>query len=402
MVNISKDRCIGCNACSQICPKNCISLCEDHEGFLYPNIDENLCVNCSLCEKVCKALDMSSFPFKVPITYAARCKDDNLRSESSSGGIFSLLAENIISRGGVVFGVRFDANWEAEHFYIERIEDIPLFQGSKYIQSRIGNSFVVAQEFLNVGREVLFSGTPCQIAALKLFLRKDYINLLTVDFVCHGVPSPKVWRLYKEELLYRLNDNTSRTSNLKPHIIDIKFRDKTTGWKSSSFSSTIKRSDNSITFFSQQHSQNRFMRGFLLDLYLRPSCHKCPSKNFKSGSDLTIADFWGIQTIHPELDDDKGVSLVMISTLKGETIYRYIYAYIESIRVSYESAVRGNASIIKSSKSHKNRSLFFKDIDHTPIVKLIDMYGTKSFRMRIVSITRWLGFYDYIVKLIRK
>lgn len=378
MINIiNKEECVGCNACAQICPKSCIAMREDHEGFLYPKVDESLCIDCSLCEKVCPVLVQSEEPTAEPLTYAAKNRDEDIRRDSSSGGLFTLLAQETIRQGGVVFGARFDQNWEVEHHHVESIEELSLFRGSKYLQSRVGNSFSEARESLKSGRQVLFSGTPCQIAGLRLFLRKDYPNLLTVDFVCHGVPSPKVWRHYKDELL------TSISHTKRSHFTDIRFRDKTEGWKRFSFAATIEMSDNSSVTLREPLNKNIFMRGFLRDLYLRPSCHACPTKSFKSGSDITIADFWGIQNVLPEFDDDKGASLVMVSSEKGREAYDAILSSQERVELTYASALAGNPSIVKSAKPHPNRDKFYIKLDRTPISKLIIKQTTPTLQQKI-------------------
>ena len=223
---IQKEQCCGCSACLHICPKHSISFREDKEGFLYPQVDTATCIDCGLCEKVCPVLNQGEerMPLKV---YAAKHADDEIRMKSSSGGIFTLLADQIIDKGGVVFGARFNENWEVVHDYTETKEGLAPFRGSKYVQSNIGNSYKQVEEFLKTGREVMFTGTPCQVAGLKKFLRIDYENLLTVDFVCHGVPSPMVWRKYLAEEIVRQGNN--------PVVTGVNFRDKSTGWKKFSF-----------------------------------------------------------------------------------------------------------------------------------------------------------------------
>lgn len=189
---LDKQKCCGCSACMQRCPKQCIAMQEDSEGFCYPIVDRNACIACGLCEKVCPMLN----PYKArkPLeVHAAINRDEQIRRESSSGGIFTLLAEQTIRKGGVVFGARFDGNWEVRHDWCENIEGLGQFRGSKYVQSRIGACYRQAEIFLKSGRSVLFSGTSCQIAGLHRFLGKSYDNLLSVDVICHGVPSPLVW-----------------------------------------------------------------------------------------------------------------------------------------------------------------------------------------------------------------
>lgn len=199
MIDIKdKKLCCGCNACVQRCPKQCISVQKDEEGFLYPIVDLSICIDCGLCEKVCLVLNQGSERNPIEV-FAAVNKDDSIRMQSSSGGIFTALAEQIIQEKGVVFGARFDEKWEVKHDYTETIEGLKAFRGSKYVQSRIGDTFSKAEFFLKAGRKVMFTGTPCQIAGLRLFLRKEYENLLAVDIICHGVPSPLVWRKYLGE-----------------------------------------------------------------------------------------------------------------------------------------------------------------------------------------------------------
>lgn len=253
-----KHNCCGCAACVQICPKQCISFEEDKKGFCYPIVNTELCVDCKLCERVCPVINPHSShkPTKV---YAAKISNEAIRLQSSSGGIFTALAETIINDGGVVFGVGFDSNWEVEHKYTDTLDGLSAFRGSKYVQSRVGKTYKQVQEFLHQGRKVLFSGTPCQIAGLHKFLGMRYDNLMTVDVVCHGVPSPLVWRAYLD---YVLADG-------RRYISAICFRDKATGWKKFSFS--IKSSLSEVPLIMEKHSSNCYMQFYLNNLSLRPS-----------------------------------------------------------------------------------------------------------------------------------
>lgn len=360
-----KHECCGCAACVQICPKQCISFNEDSQGFRYPLVDDSVCIDCGLCEKVCPVLNQSE-PKEPQLVYAAINPREDIRWKSSSGGIFSLLAESVIDEGGVVFGARFDNDWEVEHSYTESKDGLELFRGSKYVQSRIGNTYVQARNFLNDGRKVMFTGTSCQIAGLKKFLRKEYDNLLTVDVVCHGTPSPLVWRTYLEEMLTHpkgVAGNNTVFSSLeeRPVITSISFRDKSTGWKKYGFviraKSVVKADKNQdllsvntnyeeIILISEYHQDNLFMQLFLKNLCLRPSCYRCIAKSGKCCSDLTLADYWGIADHYPEIDDDKGTSLVLINSQKGEDYFGRLN--LQFVETSYLDALNGNPSIERS------------------------------------------------------
>lgn len=298
-----KHNCCGCSSCVQICPKQCIVLEEDEKGFKYPIVHKEHCVKCGLCEKVCPFLTrgISHSPIEV---YAANNPDETVRMKSSSGGIFSMLAETILNENGVVFGACFDDKWNVIHDYAQTKDGLEKFRGSKYVQSSIGHTYQKAFEFLKNGRKVLFSGTPCQILGLKNFLKKEYENLLTVDVVCHGVPSPLVWRSYLEYV----NPNNKRISF-------VNFRDKSRGWKNYSY---LIKSDDEI-LVDEYASSSLYLLGFSLNLTLRPSCYKCPAKNLNSGSDVTLSDCWGNLEKNDIYDDDKGISAVIVNSLKGKS-----------------------------------------------------------------------------------
>ena len=355
--------CCGCASCVQVCPKKCISFKEDKQGFRYPFVNNSLCIDCGRCEKVCPIY--KDHLVKTPIVvYAAKNKNEVIRRASSSGGIFSILAEQVITDGGVVFGAKFDENWEVVHDYTETIDGLAAFRGSKYLQSRIEDNYKKVKVFLQNGRKVLFSGTPCQIAGLKSFLQKDYDNLVCVDFVCHGVPSPKVWRKYNFEIAKKNERNLlSRFffSNCRSLVKGINFRDKCSGWKkfslTFSFSETSGKIEKNSLIKSVVFSQDAFMKAFLKNIILRPSCYGCRFREGKSESDITLGDFWGIDKLKPEFDDDLGVSLVMINSSKG---YSFLpTTELTYIRMTYDDAKKHNSSIYKSSQEHSMRNYFF-------------------------------------------
>lgn len=358
-INVTDKRnCCGCTSCVSICPKQCIEMESDKEGFFYPKIAESLCINCGLCERKCPVIyhqNKIQLPLKV---YAAKNPDIEIRMKSSSGGIFTLLAEQVLEEGGVVFGARFDKHWEVIHDYIESKEKLFIFRGSKYVQSRMGDNYSKVEIFLKMGRTVLFSGTPCQIAGLKLFLNHEYDKLLTVDFVCHGVPSPKVWKRY---LVEKVQNN---------QIYDIDFRSKKDGWKKFSFSISFSADGKQKTFSSVSvFYENIYMKAFLADLILRPSCYTCPFKSGRSSSDMTIGDFWGIESVLPEIDDDKGCSLVLLNNEKSLVYYSKLN--VCTVASSYEDAVRGNPNMVHSANWHPKRKSFFRRLDKAPCLETL-------------------------------
>lgn len=367
MINLkNKQDCCGCSACAQRCPKQCITMAEDEEGFLYPQVDTSKCVDCHLCEKVCPVInqDEARTPLKV---YAAKNSDDEIRLKSSSGGIFTLLAEQTIKDGGVVFGACWDKEWNVKHDYVDKISDLQRFRSSKYLQSVIGDNYLKAEQFLKTGRKVMFTGTPCQIAGLKHFLRKEYDNLLAVEVICHSVPSPGVWQQYLAEKLQTLGWNKSDISH-------ISFRSKATGWKGYSF--MIENNNGNV--FSELGSNNAFMRGFLENLYTRPSCQMCPAKQLKSGSDITLGDFWGINSLMPEIDDDKGVSVVIVNTEKGREAMHIVDNLFSA---SWTDICSKNPAVVKSATASTKKKQFFQE-DGLSFENKIRILCKPSFSMR--------------------
>lgn len=380
MIEITnKKNCCGCSACVQCCPKHCISMKEDDEGFLYPQIDKKLCIDCGLCEKVCPVINQSDVKSIVKV-YAAKNDDEKKRLRSSSGGVFIALAEHIISQNGVVLGAIFDKNWDVIHSCAETMDDVYPMMRSKYVQSRIGTSFADAESKLKEGRSVLFVGTPCQIAGLKHYLRKDYENLLSVDIICHGVPSPGVWRRYLDESVHHICATKNIISNssleMSSMITDINFREKQNGgysWKKFGFvikGKSVQQGDKNF-LFSRDFFNDDFCKGFLANLYLRPSCYSCPTRGGTSGADITIADYWGIENVKPELDDDKGIGLIIVHSLKGLNEINKLDIYKEESDIQTASSF--NSPYWTSVPEPENRDKFFYGFKRgVSIKKLVD------------------------------
>ena len=372
-----KTQCCGCEACVQRCPRQCISLVEDNEGFLYPKIDKKSCIECNICDKVCPIINQREEKFPLSV-YAAINRDEAIRLSSSSGGVFSMLAESVLNDGGVVFGVCWDTEWRLVFDYTESVDGLYRFRGSKYLQAHVGDAYLKAEEFLKSGRRVLFSGTPCQIRGLKLFLRREYDNLFCVDIICHGAPSPGVFRRYLiEEIgdVAKGNIKNSVSSSFKNCVVernvfnasgwsidDIQFRDKRLGWKKFSFTLYLAEAiadgeKNTVSLF-YPFEENIYMRGFLSDIYLRPSCYACSAKAGKSGADITLGDFWGIDQLRPDIDDDKGVSAVLLNTTSGEQQVELLS--VEKYQMSYDDVKQYNSAVYRSVAQPSKRAKFFR------------------------------------------
>ena len=349
MITITdKHDCCGCGACAERCPKGCVAMREDAEGFLYPEVDRSACIGCGLCESVCPYNGKHDGREPADVL-AVKNRNGGDRMASSSGGVFIALAENVVAGGGTVFGAVFDDGWQVAHTCADTVGGLRPMMGSKYVQSRVGGAYARAEKLLKEGRKVMFTGTPCQTAGLRSFLRKEYDNLLAVDIMCHGVPSPGVWRRYLEE---------NFTNNGGTRITAINFRDKRKEG-CARYNVVIRGTDGDSEreLSASVYVANLFMRGFMADAYLRPSCHRCPFKHGASGGDLIIADYWGAARAVPDFADDKGVSLVVVNTEKGRKAVAAIDADMR--RTTLEGEERYNGGINRAAPEGKARRRFF-------------------------------------------
>lgn len=389
MIQIKRpEECCGCTACAEKCPKRCISMQPDAEGFLYPVVDASLCIECGLCEKVCPVLHRYGAPEPASVRAYACCnRDEPVRMASSSGGVFSLLAGEVLDKGGVVFGARFDHDFSVVHDSVEEIAGLGTLRGSKYTQSRIEGSFRRAESLLKAGREVLFVGTSCQIAGLKRFLGRPYANLLAVDVLCHGVPSPKVYAQYFAQQTRRVNAEAQPAT--EPYrLAHLEFRNKEErGWGLYCIVSEYVRTNGGE---SQQlrlavpFTHEMFMRGFLHNLYLRPSCHECPARRLAAGSDLTIADYWGVEEHHPEMNDNKGTSLVIPLSDRGRRAFAALSVSLKTIETPLQEALPGNPCLMRSVRPHRNRARFFAEFEHAEdLPALISRLTRRTLRERM-------------------
>ena len=365
-----KKNCCGCHACFNICPQNAILMIEDENGFKIPKIDKRLCVNCGLCEKVCPIIKDVKIENE-PEAYAMYNIDEQNRKNSSSGGIFSLLSKEILHLNGVVFGAKFNDKFEVEHDFIENEESLYMFMSSKYVQSTIGDNYKKVKDFLENGRYVLFSGTPCQIEGLKAFLNKDYARLYTQDIICHGVPSPMVWKKYLE---YR-----EEKDGKKPQ--EINFRNKEKGWKE--YETYFKYNDGE---YRKNHKNDYFMNTFLSNLCLRESCYDCKFKKKNRISDITLGDFWGIDKVISNFSDNKGVSLVIVNSIKGKELFEKIKCKCKFEKTDLNEAIKYNPSMIKSSEKPKNRKVFLERIKSESFELITKQYVSKKSIIKRIKI----------------
>lgn len=372
MINITqKANCCGCGACAQVCPKKCITMEPDSEGFLYPVVDTQTCVDCGLCEKVCPILNKAEPVCQDVEAFAAYTKDREVRETSSSGGIFSALAQQILAQKGVVFGAAFAEDFSVHHIKIEHPEELERLRGSKYVQSRMECTYQEAKHLLQAGRAVLFSGVACQIAGLKAFLGKEYDNLYTVDVLCHGVPSPKVWQMYVRNQERHYGGKTTGVS----------FRDKRSGWKAYSVTMSFQNGGE----YSAKNAQNHYMRMFIGDVCLRPSCHSCRFKDIPRGSDLTIGDAWGIQKHMPDMDDDRGTSVVLVNSEKGRQLWAQVAPEMHVKQGQLHVLLPPTADSRKPVRKHPNRKRFFAGLNQGADVEQLVKLTKKPLLRRLLS-----------------
>lgn len=384
-----KTECTGCNACSSICPQKCIYMKADEEGFLYPVTDTDKCVNCGLCEKVCPIIfkQQSNEPYCTN-AISANNKEKSIRNCSSSGGVFTVLAKNIIRQSGVVFGAAFNESFKkVEHICVDNETDLRKLRGSKYVQSWIGDSYCLAKDYLDSGRIVLFSGTPCQIAGLHSFLGKTYNNLFTQDIICHGVPSPLVWEKYVD---LREAEAASKT-------LFVDFRNKKYGWRTYSVRFDFANGKKYI----KPYIEDSFMRAYLSNLCLRPSCHNCHYKSIHRQADLTLADFWGIQNYYPEMDDDDGTSLVLVHSKRGDQLLEWSSDQLINKPIDVNVVEKYNPAAICSSTCSKYRHEFLTTISSGNFDVFVDHHYPIIFKDRIKVFMARTGLLKIVFRIKR-
>lgn len=361
-----KTNCCGCNACGDICGKNAIVFKTDNEGFWYPEVDKETCVDCGLCEKVCPIINIGELKkndFEIPShTYAAIHNNMKIRWDSTSGGAYSALAETMLEKGGYISGAIYNEGFTGVHnFVTNNPNDLEKLRSSKYLQSNAEGLFKQIKQLLTKGEKVLACGTPCQMAALRSFLRKDYDNLIIVDFICRGVNSPKVYRAYLDSLEKKYGSK----------VVYVKAKNKELGWRNLT---------RKVTFANGQsyygvHMEDDFRRGYHTNVFCRPSCYDCQFKGFPRIADITIADYWGIERIDKNLDNNSGTSMILLNSQKGEVFFDMAKGNLEYKETPFEAIMRGNPALKQSIEPAKiNRKEFFEDLDSYDFDYVVQKY----------------------------
>ncbi len=365
-----KKDCCGCNACVLICPEQCLKMKVDHEGFNYPEIQSEKCTECGLCQYVCPVLKKTSLPaerYNSPKVLAAWNKNNAVRSKSSSGGVFSVLAEKTLELSGFVAGAVYAEDHTVRHTITNEKSQLDEIRRSKYLQSYTGNLYEGIRELLDEGIKILVCATPCQISGLYCFIGKEHPNLITCDFICRGVNSPKVFLKYLDDLQQRYGARATK----------VNFRNKDYGWHRPA---TQVDFENGKTYI-KEHRDDSYMRAFIENNIIgRPCCYDCQFKGLPRQSDITLADFWGIENIHQHLDNDLGVSLILLNSKKGSAFFDKCASKLFLEESTIEQAGAHNTALVESLPYAQEREEFFKDLDAVPFSELKSKYLSKSRR----------------------
>lgn len=382
---VTKNKCMGCGACYNACRSDAIKMEADYTGFLYPVVDENKCIDCKLCEKACPQLSTIKDSVINPKAYIAQNKDDEIRRQSTSGGAFTAIANEVIKQGGVVFGAAFEEDYTVRHISVENEKELEKFRNSKYVQSDIGETYKSAKEYLLKGRKVCFSGTPCQIHGLKKYLGKDFDNLITVDVMCRAVPSPKVFKKY-------LDDRYRKYPNMEKVV----FRDKARGYSYS----TLSIYDKNKNLYRGGSEYDQWLRIFFKGFCNRESCFDC---NFQTGnriSDFTLWDCWGTQNYSPKMDDNKGTTNVIVWTSKGLELFNSI----NSLRIKEIGIENIDASLERGAMPRPvlDKEEFWNDVEKMEADAFLTKYVPLSMKVRVKSLVRQTIWRLHLHNFVRK
>lgn len=385
-MQIKEQLCTGCSACASFCTKEAIAMLPDDQGFLRPKVSTDCCIGCGLCKNICPVLNPPAVSADTK-SFAAYALDKTLLENSSSGAIFPLLAKHVLSNGGIVFGAAFDKQFVVRHIGIETLDDLPKLCSSKYVQSEIGETYSEAKAALKAGRTVYFSGTPCQVAGLKSYLRREYENLITQDVVCHSTPSPQIWKNYKRLL--------EKTYNGK--ITSFSFRYKKNGWEGYYIRAVF---DNGSEYL-RKAAEDPYQQGFIKGLYSRPSCYSCRFKGIQRTSDITLADFWGVRNIMPEAYEPNGTSIVLLHSKKAENLFQKIAPEIRTFSAEANTLLTFNQAAYAPVKKPKRCKQFYKSYKKTEFGQLVEICCKETLLEKAAEVWHKSLLYRGICKICR-
>lgn len=377
--SIEQKECFGCGACAQSCPTNAITMVLSSEGFYVPQIDQEKCTNCGLCIKSCPVFSSEFYNFEKPLCYAFK-GNKKVQEKSTSGGAFYILAKHFITQGGYVAGAIWNDDYSTvKHVLSNNIEDIEKMRKSKYLQSDINNCYKETKDKLIQNYKVLFAGTPCQIAGLKAYLKKEYENLYTIDLICHGVPSPLAYQKYIQEFLTQENEK----------ILSVDFRKKINKKEKTVIETTHKT-------ISEEYNSNKYMRTFLDNINIKSSCLSCKFQTFPRQGDLTIGDFWGVKKYNIFYYDKKGVSLILLNNNKSEYLLNILKennSFIKKVPLKY--AIKGNPCLTKPAHFNKLRDIFFKFIEKNTYTNSLNLAKEENKKCDYLIVNFWDSKFNY-------
>lgn len=373
----NKQDCCGCSACEQICPVKAIEMKIDNEGFYYPEVNESVCVYCGKCKKICPVLNKGTENSNYKKVLICQNKSLETRLDSTSGGVFSALANFVLEKDGVVFGAVLDEHFVVKHEGVTSAESLHRIRGSKYVQSRINDTYQQVKNYLNEDKYVLFTGTPCQVAALRSYLGKEYEKLLLMDIVCYSISSPGIWKQYLEHI--------EKCGKVKTNqVYEIRFRDKSKyGYEYTlmTFYDEKKR-----VLYASGPESNQMLRSFVSNTSTRPSCYDCKFKGTSRQSDFTAWDCYNIYKYDKALDDNKGSSHIMVNSDKGMKLLEELSAYLNYYEVDAQRAIESEPAMTECAVPGEMRSAFFDD--YSKGTDVFDIYFQDTIRVKIERLLR--------------
>lgn len=410
----NKQDCCGCTACASSCPNHCITMEKDAEGFFYPIVDKSLCLDCRLCEKKCPVIGKEKIVAAInedkqetnrksllgvaqlPQAYACFNNNDQIRERSTSGGVFTALAQYVIENKGVVCGVIIDDTYKVVHSFAENLDELEKMRGSKYVQSEQEGVYLQIKNELLKGRLVLYSGTPCQVVGLKTYLGREYERLITIDIFCHGVGSPVYWEKYVKYI----------QENMKSKIKEIRFREKTYGYSSACLAVYFQNGKST----HRGHDDDYYWSPFSKNLIYRPSCYACSFKRVNHVSDFSVGDYWKYSNLSSEFKESNGCSLVLCHSEKSGFIFNELRRQMAVQEVDLEEALNVNGGhqasmLITCPAIPPKRELWFADMENYSVPELVNKYLPLSLKQRIKCFMKpvlfKLGILDVIKKVMR-